>query len=159
MPGTKFLAFLTSYPMPYVMAAGLLFLACYLIYKAVRGCLDPIGARFETPPQIFQNVLGVFGLIAGMSLLARIPRLARENGVGGSWRSSSLHLFTSLYLRVFPENRYSIERFVSQTQGTTRFTTTTIVCLFWALVAGTAAGGAGQGTAPCPADARAGLAL
>ena len=135
MPGTKFLAYLTSYPMPYLMSAALLFLACYLIYKAVRACLDPIGARFETPPQIFENVLGLFGIIAGMSLLARIPAWPGRQG----WRILAFvlaALFTSLYVRVFPDNRYSIERIVSQTAGIDPFYNAYNVYLFWALVAG-----------------------
>jgi hypothetical protein len=139
VPGTRPLALLTSYPMPYLISAGLLFLACYLIYKAVRGCLDPIGSRFESPAQIFQNLVGLFGLVAGMSLLARIPRLARDWG----WRILAIVLaavFTSQYLWVYPENRYSIERFVSQTPGNDPFYNDYNIYLFWACVVGMALG-------------------
>ena len=136
VPGTKVLAWLTSYLLPYAMASGLLFLACYLIYKAVRGNLDPIGARFETPVQIFENVLGLFGLIAGMSLIARIPRLTRKM----AWRFLAFVLaaiFTSLYIRVFPENRYSMERIVTATPGNDPFFNDYNRYLLWALLVGT----------------------
>jgi hypothetical protein len=136
VPGTKVLACLTSYPMPYFMSAALLFLACYLLYKSVRGCLDPIGARFETPTQIVENVLGLFGLIAGMSFLARIPSLARATG----WRIFAFALavpFSYLYLRrVSPGNRGSIERFVSQQTGSDPFFNNYNQCLLWALAVG-----------------------
>jgi hypothetical protein len=135
VPGTRFLACLTSYPMPYLMSAGLLLLACYLLYKSVRGCLDPIGARFDTPVQIVQNIVGLFGLIAGTSLLARIPRLARAPG----WRIFALVLtvvFTPLYLCVSPENRSSIERFLSQVPGNDPVANAYNQALLWALGAG-----------------------
>jgi hypothetical protein len=139
VPGTKALAWLTSYPMPYVLSAALLFLACYLLYKAVRGCLDPIGARFETPTQIAVNVLGLFGILAGMSLLARIPRLSR--GLG--WRALAFALaaaFSSLYFLISPENRYSIEKFLSVTAGNDPYSNDYNVYLFWAVVAGAVVG-------------------
>jgi hypothetical protein len=112
VPTTNWLARVTSYILPYVLAASLLFLACYILYKAVRGCLDPIAVQFETPREVLKNVLGLWGLIAGMSLLARMPRLASRLG----WLIAALILaigFSSLYLLVDEHNRTSIEGFLS----------------------------------------------
>lgn len=115
-PGTRWFPWLVSYPMPYFLAAGLLFLACYLLYKAVRGCLDPIGARFESPQEILLNVLAVWGLITGMSLLARIPRL----GAHPAWWVLAVVLgigFTLLYFGLSGPNRGSIQRFLGGSEG------------------------------------------
>ena len=66
VPGSKGLAWVTSYPLPYVLSVAILFLACYPLYKAVHGCLDPIGPRFEIPGRSLDNVLGLCGLVAAM---------------------------------------------------------------------------------------------
>src|SRR5439155_680146 len=52
VPGTIGVARLTSYLLPYALSAALLALACFLLYKADRACVDPIGARFESPTQV-----------------------------------------------------------------------------------------------------------
>src|SRR5262249_29119355 len=112
VPTTNWLARVTSYILPYVLAASLLLLACYILYKAIRGSLDPIAIQFETPVEVLKNVLGLWGLIAGMSVLARMPRLA---GVSG-WRIPALILgigLSSIYLLVDTHNRTSIEGFLS----------------------------------------------
>jgi hypothetical protein len=135
-PRTRLLAFLTSYPMPYVLASALLFLACYIVYKAVRGALDPVGARIEAPPQIFLNVLGLWGIIAGMSLLARIPRLSRAWG----WRLLALilaPLLASFYIWfVSYHNKYSVEKFLSPATSGDPYANPYNICLFAALVLG-----------------------
>ena len=113
-PRGSTLAWLVSYPMPYVLAAGLLFLACYLIYKAVRGCLDPIGSRFESPGEVLLNVGALWGLIAGTSLLARIPRLSWRSP---KWRHSAFPfaLIPLLYVVLVDEkNKESIEQFLNR---------------------------------------------
>ncbi len=112
VPGTVGLAWLTSYMLPYVLSFALLFLACYLLYKAVRGCLDPIGARFELAWEIFRNVLGLSGLIAAMTFLARIPILSRRL----AWRVWAFVLAAlssgGYALAMSRENRESIGRFL-----------------------------------------------
>jgi hypothetical protein len=113
-PKGSVLPWLVSHPMPYVLAAGLLFLACYLLYKAVRGYLDPVGARFESPGEILSNVGALWGLIAGISLLARIPRL----GDRPVWWVLAVLLGMGLsffYFGLAPPNRLSIERFLGHT--------------------------------------------
>jgi hypothetical protein len=135
-PRTRLLAFLTSYPMPYVLASALLFLACYIVYKAVRGALDPVGARIEAPPQIVLNVLGLWGIIAGMSVLARIPRLSRAWG----WRLLALilapFLASSYIWFVSDHNKYSVEKFLSHATNGDPYVNWYNVCLFTVLVAG-----------------------
>ncbi len=98
--------------MPYILSAALLFVAFYPLYKAVRGCLDPIGARFEMPLEVFRNVLGLTGTVAGMSLIARIPRLAP----GARWRLLAVMLatlYSAGYFLISAENRGSIEAFLT----------------------------------------------
>jgi hypothetical protein len=110
-PVTRWFAALVSYPMPYFLASALLFLACFLLYSAVRGCLDPIGARFETPGEVFRNVLAMWGVIAGMSLLARIPAL----GAHPAWWLLAVVLgvgSTCLYFGFSGPNRDSIQQFL-----------------------------------------------
>ncbi|MEJ7637541.1 MAG: hypothetical protein WKF75_05990 [Singulisphaera sp.] len=79
VPKDNYFAVLTSYLLPYAMAAGLLFLAVYLLYKAVRACVDPWGARLESSMEIIANVAGISALIAGMTVMARLPRLTRAH--------------------------------------------------------------------------------
>ncbi len=134
-PGTRLIAHLTSYPMPYHLAIGLLFVACYVLYKAVRVCLDPLGARVEPALQVFFNVLGLCGIVAGMSVLARMPRLGKDR----RWRILACVLapaFASSYLFfVSPENRYSIEQFLSAMSHENSYTNFYNISLFWGVVA------------------------
>src|SRR5262249_5066686 len=110
-PGTIGFAYVVSYVMPYVLASALLLLACFLLYTAVRACRDPIGSRFETYAETGRGVLALWCLIAGMSLLARIPFL----GALPAWWLLAVVLgvgFTFLYF-VFPAPiRGSIEQFL-----------------------------------------------
>jgi hypothetical protein len=110
-PRTRFFAALLSYPLPYLLAAALMFVACFLLYEAVRGCLDPIGARFESHSEVGLNVLAIWGLIAGMSLLARIPYL----GAHAAWWLLAVVLgvgYTFLYFGLSASNRDSIQQFL-----------------------------------------------
>jgi hypothetical protein len=117
VPGTNGIAWVTSYLLPYVLASGLLFLACYILYKAARACIDPVGARVETPGQILFNVLGLCGVIAATSFLARIPILTKRP----DWRVGALVLaaLASLdYLYAMSRaNQGSIERFLIESWG------------------------------------------
>jgi hypothetical protein len=104
VPSTVGIARLTSYVLPYVLAAALMFLASYILYKAVRGCLDPVGAEFEMPLDIAKNVAGLSLLVAGASIVARIPRLTKDR----SW--CWLAILSIGYLLISPANRGSIEQ-------------------------------------------------
>ncbi len=112
-PTTRPLAWVTSYIVPYVLSAGLLFVACYILYKAVHGTLDPIGSRFDPPGQELLNVAALWGLVGGMSLLARIPRL----GAHAAWWVLAVFLgvgFSFTYFGLSEPNRGSIEQFLVQ---------------------------------------------
>jgi hypothetical protein len=111
VPGTIGIARLTSWGLPYVLAAALLFLACYLLYSAVRACLDPVGARYETAWDVSVNVCGLSLLIAGASLLARIPRLTKQ------WGWCWLMLLSLGYLLIYPDQRRAIEEFLVAGSG------------------------------------------
>jgi hypothetical protein len=76
-PRSRLVAVLTSYILPYVFAALLLLLGVYSLYKAVRACIAPTEAGFETALEVVKNVLGLASLIGGMTVLARILRLSR----------------------------------------------------------------------------------
>ncbi len=55
-PGTIRFAWVTSYALPYLLSAGLLFVGVYVMYKALRACLDPVGAPLESSGEIVRNV-------------------------------------------------------------------------------------------------------
>jgi hypothetical protein len=132
-PQTVGVARLTSWVLPYILAALLLFLACYLLYKAVRAWLDPIGATFETPWEILLNVGGLAALIAGMTMLARIPRLSNQP----RWRLLSyfLGLLSLGYLLMSADNRRNIEQFLSDGAGLPS-TNSYNILLFCAVIGG-----------------------
>jgi hypothetical protein len=73
-PRSKTLARIVSWVAPYVGAAVLLFCAVLILDKAVNGFL-------QTPPQevgkVFFRVGSITCLLAGLTVLARIPRLTR----------------------------------------------------------------------------------
>jgi hypothetical protein len=110
-PGTINLAWVTSYSLPYLLSSGLLLVGVYLMYKAVRACLDPIGAVLESPGEIIGNVLGLFGLLAGTTLIARIPRLTR-NLKQRMWALLGVVESLAYLFLVSPENQVSIATFL-----------------------------------------------
>jgi hypothetical protein len=76
-PASNGFARFLSWTLPYVLASALLLLACYLLYAPVRQALDPDGARVEAGARTLSNLAGIWCLVAGMSLLGRIPRVSR----------------------------------------------------------------------------------
>ena len=106
VPTTNGLARITSYIFPYLLAAALMFLASYILYKAARACLDPDGAALESPISILVNVSGLSLLIAGTSILSRVPRLTKQ------WGWGFLALISLGYLMVYPQYRDSIGLFL-----------------------------------------------
>lgn len=127
-PTDDLIAKLTSYVLPYVAAALLLLIGVFVLYKAIRGFLMPQESQVETSAQVAANVFGLVSLIAGMSLLARIPRLTHyasiaEIGRGErealatlGWRviACLLALLSLGYLAVSEANRESIERLITR---------------------------------------------
>ena len=65
-----------SFVLPYLIPAVTLFLGVYILYRSVRACTDPHG--HETSLQIAHNVGGLAGLIAGMTVVTRIPRMTKN---------------------------------------------------------------------------------
>jgi len=91
-PSTKRLALLTSYCAPYLMLMALMFIGVYVLYKAVKGPLagedvSTLGqlikiSQRESAFDILKSVFGISSLLAGMTFLARIPRLT----IAWHWR-------------------------------------------------------------------------
>jgi hypothetical protein len=84
-PATKGRAWLISYCAPYLFLMALMFMGVYALYKAVKGSLAVEDARSlrqllessqrESALDVLRNVFGISSLLAGMTVLARIPRL------------------------------------------------------------------------------------
>jgi hypothetical protein len=64
---------LLTLTIPYLLSAVLLYLAVYVIYKAAA---EAGPSPLESTHDIFLNVLGLTSLLAGITLMARLPRLA-----------------------------------------------------------------------------------
>ena len=85
-PATKGRALLTSYSAPYLLLMALMLIGVYVLYKAVKGTLaseekSTLGqlieiSQNESAFDILRSVFGISSLLAGMTVLARIPRLA-----------------------------------------------------------------------------------
>jgi hypothetical protein len=68
-----------SYVVPYVGIAALCFVAAYVLVKAVMGATDPHGSPVANPNwTIVKTVTGIAVLIAGVTVISRIPRLTRR---------------------------------------------------------------------------------
>ena len=84
-PSTKGSAWLTSYCAPYLLLMALMFIGVYVLYKAVKGTLASEEkstlrqlieiSQNESAFDILRSVFGISSLLAGMTVLARIPRL------------------------------------------------------------------------------------
>jgi len=83
-PQSKPLPRIASCIAPYALGLAALFCAAFVLYKAVQGFLDP-----NNEPGIlltFAKALGLTSLLAGITVMARIPRLTQVRGwylVGG----------------------------------------------------------------------------
>jgi hypothetical protein len=68
-----------SYVAPYLGVAALCFVAAYILVKAVMGATDPEEANAAHATRtIVHTVTGIAVLIAGVTVVARIPRLTRR---------------------------------------------------------------------------------
>ena len=79
-PKSHYLIDVVSRVVPYVIPAMLLFLGVFLLYRGVRGFLDPVEAGNEPVGTVVRNVAGAWALFAGITAGARIPRLTRLLG-------------------------------------------------------------------------------
>jgi hypothetical protein len=134
-PATIPLAWVSTYTLPYLVSAMLLVLGIYVLYKAVRACIDPIGAGLESSGEIIRNVLGLSSLIAGTTLIARVPCLTKH------WkpRLGALLLGVAaslMYLvAVSPENQVNIARFLELEHPAATVVLAVILGVVWALLA------------------------
>lgn len=72
-PGNKRCRWFTTKTIPYVIVGALMFLAVYVLYKAMGTAgLSP---SEEASSIIFRNVLGLSSVLLGVTLMARLPRL------------------------------------------------------------------------------------
>jgi hypothetical protein len=91
-PSTKGRAWLISYCAPYLMLMALMLIGVYVLYKAVKGSLAGEDAKtlgrllessqHESAFDVLKSVFGISSLLAGMTVLARIPRLT----IAWHWR-------------------------------------------------------------------------
>jgi hypothetical protein len=72
-----------SYIVPYLGVAALLVVAAYVLFKAVAGAIDPKELMIRSNMDIVRGVAGLAGLLMGLTVVARIPRLTRSP----FWRS------------------------------------------------------------------------
>lgn len=111
-PADRVVAVLTSYVLPYALAAVLLLLGVYPLYKSARACIVPQEARAESAVEIARNVAGFAALIGGMTVLARVPRLNRAP----FWRWAAAAVFAAsavaFHLAVGEENRVKVGSFL-----------------------------------------------
>ena len=75
-PKGKTLARIVSWVVPYLAAAALLFCGVLVLYKAVHGFLHPGAKEWLLP--VFSQVAAWSCLLAGVTVVARIPRLTRS---------------------------------------------------------------------------------
>ena len=75
-PASKWLPRIVSWVAPYMLGVALLFVGVLFLYNAVHGFLRPDGDKQELL-QVFGNVAGIMCLLAGVTVMARIPRLTR----------------------------------------------------------------------------------
>lgn len=102
-PRSKALVYVLSPLMPYLLSFVLLVLGTFILYRAVTAYVNPDldaaqryvrfvllglapGEGSVSGPRMFGHALGIAGFLAGITLLARMPRLA----VGWFWRIIAL---------------------------------------------------------------------
>jgi hypothetical protein len=75
-PPDKWWAQFVSRTLPYTIGAALLFCAVFVLYKAVHGLLHPDTPLTLWP--VFGEVAGLSCLLAGVTVMARVPRLTQR---------------------------------------------------------------------------------
>jgi hypothetical protein len=75
-PATKRHAQLISYCAPYLLLMALMCIGVYVLYKATKGSLVGLeNSQHESTLDVVMNVFGISSLLAGLTVMARIPRL------------------------------------------------------------------------------------
>jgi hypothetical protein len=108
VPASKTQARIVSWVLPYMVATALLFCAVLVLYKAVHGFLRPDELKEGLLP-VFSTVSGISCLLAGITVMARMPRLTRV----WSWRlfGGFFFLLSILGYRIFSCLRLGIDNF------------------------------------------------
>ena len=75
-PGSKSVARIVSWVVPYALMAALLFCAVFVLYKGLHGHLDP--EQPDSIARVFCIVASLSGFLAGLTVMARIPRMTRK---------------------------------------------------------------------------------
>jgi hypothetical protein len=75
-PRSKILAEIVSWVVPYLGAAALLFCGVLVLYKAIWGFVNPKLPEGDLRT-VFSRVAAISCLLAGVTVIARIPRLSR----------------------------------------------------------------------------------
>jgi hypothetical protein len=75
-PGSKSWPRLTTKAIPYFIVGALMFLAVYILYKAIGTAMPPPPQSREQASTILRNVFGLSSLLLGVTLMARLPRLS-----------------------------------------------------------------------------------
>lgn len=87
-PKTKPLLWPVSWVLPYILIALLLILGTYLVYDNVGDVIETAKTK-ETSKELAWSVFGLSSLLAGITLVSRVPRLVRF----GAWYLLPLTLF------------------------------------------------------------------
>lgn len=85
-PGNVWWKQWVSYVVPYVAVVALLFLASYVLFKAVTAAIDPAHATHWSVGEIARGVTGIAALLFGTTIVARVPRLT----VSTFWRATAI---------------------------------------------------------------------
>ena len=107
-PGSKTWPRLTTKIVPYFLFFALMWIATYILYKAVGTAL-PLKPE-ESATLIFTNVAGLASLLTGVTLMARIPRLTNLK-FGLPIGTLAFAFFATLYYFLIPFQGPSANRF------------------------------------------------
>ena len=80
-PGDRTLKKWLSYVLPYVGVAAVLFVAVYVLFKAVVEAVAPHDPLFDSSGEIFRSVARNSLVLFGITVAARVPRLTRNTWV------------------------------------------------------------------------------
>jgi len=80
---------IVSWVVPYALMAALLFCAVFVLYKGLHGHLDPDSLEVHSIGKVFDIVGSLTSLLAGLTVMARIPRMTRKLG----WHVAGIAFF------------------------------------------------------------------
>jgi len=86
-PPTVISSFIISWTAPFIICLGLLGAGVYVLYKSVHAFTDPTERTIE----VAQNACGLTAMLAGITVLSRIPRLVKF----GIWHLAAAGFFAA----------------------------------------------------------------